>query len=201
MLSLKFIVEDLVLVEKLLLSSPEQRRILLAEVQAQLPAVEGPSLLRWKFKVTGQQPSLEFGCIPASLQVGAELCTHAPQPWLQHRLPMLRCLQDNQGALHTLALSTCNQRPVGIRSAVTVSHLPPQSVQLLGIASACAMPASQLPCLQVGSALQQEVQVVNGTEVELLLRRGQLSLIITQPGGWVQGPQQGAGADSSCACQ
>ncbi len=102
---------------------------------------------------------------------------------------MLRCLQGNQGALHWLALSACNQRPVGIRSAVTVSQLPPDSAQLLGIGSAFVKPASLLHCLQVGSALQQEVQVVNGTEVELLLRRGQLSLIITQPGGWVQGPR------------
>ncbi len=94
------------------------------------------------------------------------------------------CLQDNERVLYALELSTCTQRPVGVRSAATVSHFPPDSAQLLGTASACL-----LPCLQVGSALQQEVQVVNGTVVELLLRRGQLSLIITQPGGWVQRPR------------
>jgi hypothetical protein len=32
----------------------------------------GPSLLRWKFKVIGDQPSIEFGCIPESLQVGVD---------------------------------------------------------------------------------------------------------------------------------
>jgi hypothetical protein len=32
---------------------------------------QGPSLLRWKFNITEHPPFLEFGCIPASLRVGA----------------------------------------------------------------------------------------------------------------------------------
>jgi hypothetical protein len=103
-------------------------------------------VLRWKFKVLLDQPFMEFGCIPASLQVGVEQCTHAAQPWLQRSLPLLLCLQDNQNALHTLVLSTCSQRPVGVRSAATVSHLPPDSLQLLGTGSACVMPASCPAC-------------------------------------------------------
>jgi hypothetical protein len=35
--------------------------------------------------------------------------------------------------------------------------------------------------LQVGRALQQQVQVGKGTAVEMLLRQRKLSLIITQP--------------------
>ncbi len=45
--------------------------------------------------------------------------------------------------------------------------MTPDSAQLLGTGNVCVMPASQ----QVGSALQQEALVVNGTVVKLLLRR------------------------------